>query len=318
MLVAALVHGNLAMAMVVAPLMGALVGFLRYNFNPASIFLGDSGSLLIGFLLGCYGALWTSKSATMLGMTAPLIALALPILDTSVAIARRFVSGRPIFGADRGHIHHKLLDMGWNPRRVALVLYGLCGLAAALSLLQDVTHNEFGGLIIVMFCAAAWLGVQHLGYAEFGIASRLIVRGQLRGIIRVQLKLQEFERQLGHSNSLEEFWDQLVYGHGEFGFTGVRLKVDGKEFISGAAASDHSKDLWQLRVPLPGAGYLNLFSNCAQKVHPVVLSGFTEGVERVLRERTPVFQKGLAPARKSIPSRSQQDGGYPRRLRDSA
>src|SRR5947208_12565007 len=109
MAIAALLHGNLTLAIATAPLAGALLGFLRYNFNPASIFLGDSGSLLVGFLLGCYGVLWTQKSATLLGMAAPLMALSIPLLDTALAIVRRFLRHQPIFGADRGHIHHKLL-----------------------------------------------------------------------------------------------------------------------------------------------------------------------------------------------------------------
>ena len=102
--VAALVHGNLELALVTAPLAGALIGFLRYNFNPASIFLGDSGSLFIGFLLGCFGTMWGQKSATALGMTAPMIALAMPLLDTLLAIGRRLLRGQPIFlGGPRPH-----------------------------------------------------------------------------------------------------------------------------------------------------------------------------------------------------------------------
>src|SRR5208337_5346983 len=84
-LIAALLGHNIGMAIAIVPLVGALLGFLRFNFNPASIFLGDSGSLFIGFLLGCYSVLWSQKSATILGMTAPLIALSIPLLDTGLA-----------------------------------------------------------------------------------------------------------------------------------------------------------------------------------------------------------------------------------------
>jgi UDP-GlcNAc:undecaprenyl-phosphate GlcNAc-1-phosphate transferase len=120
-LIAALAQGNLELALAIVPLAGALLGFLRYNFNPASIFLGDSGSLLVGFLLGCYGVLWSQKSATLLAMTAPMMALAIPILDVCLSIVRRYLSHRPIFAADRGHIHHRLLDRGLSPRRGCLV-----------------------------------------------------------------------------------------------------------------------------------------------------------------------------------------------------
>ena len=89
-LLGGLLTNNVTLALATVPLAGALLGFLRYNFNPASVFLGDSGSLTIGFLLGCYGVLWSHKASTILGMTAPLMALAVPLIDTGVAIARRF------------------------------------------------------------------------------------------------------------------------------------------------------------------------------------------------------------------------------------
>ena len=116
MVLAAFLQNNLALAAVTLPLAGFLLGFLRYNFNPANVFLGDSGSLLIGFLLGCYGVIWSDKSATLLGMTAPLMALFVPLLDVGLSVVRRFLRHQPIFDADRGHIHHRLLDRGLTPR----------------------------------------------------------------------------------------------------------------------------------------------------------------------------------------------------------
>src|SRR5207248_2457378 len=106
MLAAALVQNNAPLALASAPLVGALLAFLRYNFNPASIFLGDSGSLTIGFVLGCFGAIWSQKSATLLGMTAPVMALSVPLLDTGIAVVRRFIRRQPIFSPDRNHVHH--------------------------------------------------------------------------------------------------------------------------------------------------------------------------------------------------------------------
>ena len=171
-LIAALLEHNFGLAIATVPLAGALLGILCFNFNPASIFLGDSGSLFIGFLLGCYSVHWSQKCATILGMTAPLIALSIPLLDTGIAIIRRFLRHQPIFGADQGHIHHKLLARGLTPRRVVILVYVVCGLCAVLSLLQSFAHERFGGPIIILFCAGAWIGVQHLGYAEFEMARR--------------------------------------------------------------------------------------------------------------------------------------------------
>uniref|UniRef100_Q01XJ8 Glycosyl transferase, family 4 n=1 Tax=Solibacter usitatus (strain Ellin6076) TaxID=234267 RepID=Q01XJ8_SOLUE len=281
--VAALVHNSLELALVTAPLIGALLGFLRYNFNPASIFLGDSGSLLIGFLLGCFGAMWSQKSATLLGMTAPLIALAMPLLDTALAIARRFLRRQPIFGADRGHIHHRLLDRGLTPRRVALLLYGACGLAAAFSLIQDVGHDQFGGLIIILFCGAAWVGVQHLGYAEFGVASRLVLRGSFRSMVNAQLRLQQFERNLATAVGLDDAWTLISAGAEEFGWTGVRLQLCGR--IWDSTPNVESAAYWQVRVPLPEGQYLNLSSDPAVDIHPVLLASFPKLLEKFLVSR---------------------------------
>ena len=97
MLIAASINHNFPLALAVVSMVGALIGFLRYNLNPASIFLGDSGSLTLGFLLGCYAAVWGEKSSTVLGMTATLLVLAVPLLDVGLAIVRRFLRGQPIF-----------------------------------------------------------------------------------------------------------------------------------------------------------------------------------------------------------------------------
>jgi UDP-GlcNAc:undecaprenyl-phosphate GlcNAc-1-phosphate transferase len=135
---------------------------------------------LVGFLLGCYGILWSQRSATTLAFAAPIIALTVPLLDVVVAIVRRFLQRRPIFEADRGHIHHRLLDRGYSPRRAALLLYGFSGLSAGLALIQDLTHDRFAGLIPVLICAAAWLGLKHLRYFDFGPTIKSLFRAGLR------------------------------------------------------------------------------------------------------------------------------------------
>ena len=168
------------LALATAPLVGALLAFLRYNFNPASIFLGDCGSLTIGFLLGCFGAIWSQKSATLLGMTAPLMALAVPLLDTGIAVVRRFLRRQPIFSPDRNHLHHRLLDRGFSTRQVALMLYGVCGVAAAFSLLMTWPHNHFTVCCWWRFCLAVWLGLRLAGYVEFDTARHLVLTGAFR------------------------------------------------------------------------------------------------------------------------------------------
>ena len=134
MLLAALTQNNLPLVLATIPLAGCLLGFLRYNFSGASVYLGDCGSLSLGFLLGCFGALWSDKSVTLVALTVPLLAVSIPLLDVVLSIVRRFLRNRPIFQADRGHIHHRLLDRGLSPRSAVLTMYGLCGLVAVVSL----------------------------------------------------------------------------------------------------------------------------------------------------------------------------------------
>src|SRR6266403_2158312 len=119
--VALLSHNEVILFLTLA-LSGAIAGFLRYNFNPASIFLGDCGSLLIGFLLSAIAIAGSQKSPTMVAVAIPIVSLGLPILETSLSVVRRLISGRPIFTADREHIHHKLLQRGLSHRQVVIVL----------------------------------------------------------------------------------------------------------------------------------------------------------------------------------------------------
>jgi UDP-GlcNAc:undecaprenyl-phosphate GlcNAc-1-phosphate transferase len=225
--IAALMHNNLALAIITVPLAGSLMGFLKYNFNPASIFLGDCGSLLVGFLLGCFAVIWSQKAVTLLGMTAPLMAVAIPVLDIGLSIIRRYLRRQPLFLGDRGHIHHRLLAMGLGPREVAIVLYGAGGLAAAFSLLQSVAYRRFGGLVVVLFCTIAWAGVQRLRYVELDILRRMLLGGEFRSILTSRIRLQLFEDALASAKTADECWLLIREACREFGFFQVALKVGG-------------------------------------------------------------------------------------------
>jgi UDP-GlcNAc:undecaprenyl-phosphate GlcNAc-1-phosphate transferase len=119
----ALVNGRMETALVTTIIVGCCLGFLPYNFNPAKIFMGDTGSLFLGFMLAATSIDGSIKGATFLVFAAPILALGLPIFDTSFAILRRFMSGRPIMEADKGHLHHRLLSLGYHQRTVVLAMY---------------------------------------------------------------------------------------------------------------------------------------------------------------------------------------------------
>src|SRR5205814_8856097 len=125
LLTVSFIQGKPSVGVMALVLTGALAGFLRYNFNQASIFLGDSGSLFVGFALAALSLQGAQKASTAVAVAIPILAFGLPVVDTGVTIARRFISGKPLFQGDREHIHHMLLARGWSQRRVALVLYSV-------------------------------------------------------------------------------------------------------------------------------------------------------------------------------------------------
>ncbi|MGH7254830.1 MAG: glycosyltransferase family 4 protein, partial [Nitrospirales bacterium] len=138
-----LLRGDAQDAMVLTALVGALLGFLPYNFNPARIFLGDSGSMVLGFVLSVMAVTGSQKTATALAVLIPLLVFGLPIVDTLLSMLRRFLgslrllapykapirqrilAARKMFEADQGHIHHRLIALGFSHRRAVLLLYGV-------------------------------------------------------------------------------------------------------------------------------------------------------------------------------------------------
>ena len=153
----------LLVAVLTAALAGAAIGFLYYNFNPARIFMGDTGSMFLGFMLAGISVIGAVKSAATIALIVPILALGLPILDTTFAIVRRYRGGVPIFKPDKGHLHHRLLDLGFTQRQAVLLMYVI----SALLGLSAVVLNEVssGIAILIVFCvlSAVLLGAKKLG-----------------------------------------------------------------------------------------------------------------------------------------------------------
>ncbi len=132
---AAYIHGEYLATGAMLALAGGALGFLPFNFYPARIFMGDGGSLYLGFMLSALSILGTVKSATIVSVTIPVLVLGVPIFDTAFAILRRFINKKPIMEADRGHLHHRLMNLGYGQRRATMMLYGITaimGVAAVL------------------------------------------------------------------------------------------------------------------------------------------------------------------------------------------
>lgn len=165
--VVAFLTGNAMAGFLNAALGGAVLGFLFYNFNPASIFMGDAGSMFLGYVLGTTSLLTgRQKESTIVSLLVPIIALGLPLADTIFAMVRRFLARRPIFSADRGHIHHRLLDLGLTHRRAVLILYGATILLSVAATAAAFGKNWHVGVALVGAFATLFGIARFAGYFE--------------------------------------------------------------------------------------------------------------------------------------------------------
>jgi len=248
LLTIAIIHKQLGLAMVIVPLIGALVGFLYYNFHPASVFMGDSGSLVVGFLLGSYSLMWSQHAHTNVGRFAPLAALALPLLEVLVSIARRWIRKHPLFGSDRDHIHHKVQRLGVSPSRAALALYAASAVAAIIAVL--LTTEELlpaltgaGTLILI-----AYFGIRTLGYVEFGTLGTFLLAGDFRRSLRTKIVLREYEEELATAVNVEQCWNALRIACKEARFTHLSLEVGSRHLAEDFLPRE--QEMGKLRVDL--------------------------------------------------------------------
>jgi UDP-GlcNAc:undecaprenyl-phosphate/decaprenyl-phosphate GlcNAc-1-phosphate transferase len=218
-------HSSLVALMTVA-LTGAIVGFLRFNFNPATIFLGDSGSLFIGFLLSALALEGAQKAPTVIAVAIPVVSFGLPILETSLSVLRRLIGGRPVFTADREHIHHKLLQLGMSHRQVVIVLYAVSALFALLSLFLLWPTGSSLGLVLAVVGTGIWLGVQHLGYPEFGEIRRVAQRTfEQRQIVINNLAIRRATAELGVARDYDQICRILTAAFSSNDFDAFELAV---------------------------------------------------------------------------------------------
>jgi len=208
-------------------LAGAIAGFLRYNFNPASIFLGDCGSLLIGFLLSAIALAGSQKAPTVVAVAIPIVALGLPILDVALAVLRRFLSCKRLFTADREHIHHKLLSCGISHRQAVLMLYGVsaCFGLLSLSLLHPASIRV--SLVLTVVGVGVLAGVRKLHYHEFlelgHVANRTLNQ---RHVIANDINIRKASEALGSCTSLLQFCQILQQCLKPAGFDGFAVYLN--------------------------------------------------------------------------------------------
>lgn len=259
----AFVDHKVLLCLFAAALAGSLAGFLFFNFNPARIFLGDSGSMFLGFVLATI-SIWTQrKGATAVAVLIPVIALGVPLLDTTLSFFRRVVRGKNPFKADREHVHHRLLASGLSHRNTVFTLYTASGVFAlgALALLDnDTTHRAIALSTVV---AVVILLVNKVGL--FGApASTAIAQkpAQMRDEVRAAA------RSIRTSHTVEEAWAELIEVLPRLDCEEIRLAIEigaanaepghAKEYVYHWRRVAAEDEPWRLDGPTPEAATIRM------------------------------------------------------------
>jgi UDP-GlcNAc:undecaprenyl-phosphate GlcNAc-1-phosphate transferase len=295
-----LVLGRMDVAVVCAALVGALAAFLPFNSNPAKIFLGDCGSLFVGFMLAVLSVSGAAAgTATVLALV-PLFVLALPLLDTGLAMLRRWLRGLPISSADKRHIHHRLLAMGLTTRRAALVLYAVTTAFAVIALLIALAPPRVisfitlaGGVLTLGLIVAA---TRCLDYHEFTAVQAAVAKGpiKLRKILRDRIHAQDLARVIAVATTLKEVNAVLHDGADLFHFGHVEVcRLRSQDSIGGAHAR-WNMSAWKIDYPVgpydPETGdwyVLRIWCHMADGFRPY-------GAERVAGILGPVIESWLS------------------------
>jgi UDP-GlcNAc:undecaprenyl-phosphate GlcNAc-1-phosphate transferase len=250
-----------AAALAVA-LAGALFGFLFYNFPPASIFLGDSGSMLIGLVVGVLAIQSSLKGPATVALAAPLAALAIPILDTTAAIVRRKLTGRSLYSTDRGHLHHSFLNRGLSIRGALLAISFFCSLTVVGALASLAFNNELIAVITAITVVGILVGVKLFGHAELMLARRRLaatissfLTSPSNGAARAM------EIRLQGSADWKQLWDPFIASALELNLKNLSLNVNAPAIHESYHArwdcpidDDESHNLWVAEIPLMVCG----------------------------------------------------------------
>jgi hypothetical protein len=144
-----------------------------------------------------------------------------------------------------------LLDRGFSPRVVVLMLYGFCGIAAAFSLLQTATNERFAVVLLVLFCGAAWVGIQFLGYIEFDAARRVVLGGAFRRVLSAQISISAYEQKMRDARTPGEYWEVIRDASREMGFSEMHMEFDGVTYQD-HGSGDESGQCATISIPLAG------------------------------------------------------------------
>jgi UDP-GlcNAc:undecaprenyl-phosphate GlcNAc-1-phosphate transferase len=256
MAVMGVVAGRWEAVCIALALAGALLGFLRYNFPPASIFLGDCGSMLIGLVVGVVAIQSSLKSPATIVLATPLAVLTIPVFDTTAAILRRKLTGRSLYTTDRGHLHHCLLRRGLSNRAV-LGFVSFFSLVAALGALASFAlHNEVLAVGVMVGLVGVLVVTGLFGRAEFVLLKERVCQTAL-SLVSGNGTPRQMEVQLQGEGDWKEVWDVLTSVGNRLNLLTIRLDVNAPAMHQGYHArwdrfEDEADDLgrWRAEIPL--------------------------------------------------------------------
>lgn len=226
--VMAILTGHVGDAILVAAIGGSLLGFLIYNLPPASIFLGDAGSMLIGLILGSLAIRSSLKGPATVALAAPTAIWAIPIMDVGMAILRRKLTGRSIYHADRGHLHHSLTRRGYTTLASVAVIGMLCGFTAFAAVISVYSEHESLAVVAVLVVVATLAVTRLFGHQEFLLLFR---RTRQIGLSLVQFRQtqqkpsRELHARLLGTQEWEELWSMLTGFAEKFQLDVVQLNI---------------------------------------------------------------------------------------------
>jgi len=226
----ATISGHPHVAMLALVLAGALAGFLVFNLPPASIYLGDSGSMVIGLVVGILGMQGSLKTTATLSLTAPAIIMSIPMLDIVMAIVRRKLSGQPIDAADRGHIHHRLLDRGLNAWQALCVIGALCLMTGTAATASTIFQNDGLAWITALTLIVLLVIMRVFGHYELSLA-KVSVAQVLAGWVGRWASGHRSQGLLAKRSSLtalpfERVWSMLIEEMQRYGVQRLELRLD--------------------------------------------------------------------------------------------
>ncbi len=252
--VMAVLFGQQAVAVVGAVFTGSLIGFLRFNYPPAKIFLGDAGSMLIGLVVGTLAIGGSFKASATVAMAAPLAIWALPIFDSFAAIMRRKLTGRSIYATDRGHLHHRLMAMFGKNTRVLGVVAACCAVTCAGALLSTFMHNDLVALVAIGSVLCMLIATQAFGHIEF-----LMLLSRLKSFVMFLFQrgdTREVSFRLQGSRDWNLLWHAVTEHAKRLSLVEVQLDLNIASLQEGFHAawkqphSSEKRERWSAEIPL--------------------------------------------------------------------